>query len=66
MRFKELLRLLWDEQDLHVVYDDGFAVNGSKDSLQCMMADRINNASVYRIEPDGKVLNVWVKSNDIP
>lgn len=60
MKFTELLRLLPETQEIHLIYGD-LGILGTEDSLECLLNEDAFLAEVINIEAEDNKLKVWVK-----
>lgn len=63
MKFIELLPLLPETQEIHLVYGD-LGILGTEDSMGCLLNEEAFNAKVVNIEAEDNKLNVWVEEEE--
>lgn len=64
MKFKDLLRLIPEAQEMCIFYLD-FQVSGTMDALTCMLDEWIHELLVTNVEADDGKLSVWLEEEDI-
>lgn len=60
MKFIELLRLLPETQEIHLIFGD-YGILGTEDAMGCLLNDESFNAKVVNIEAEDNKLKVWLK-----
>ena len=63
MKFKDLLRLIPEAQEMCIVYLD-FQVSSTMEGLCCMLDERIHELFVTNVEADDGKLSVWLEEED--
>lgn len=63
MKFVELLRLLPETQEIHLIYGD-LGILGTEDSMGCLLNEEACNAKVVNIEAEDNKLKVWVEEEE--
>ncbi len=63
MKFVELLRLLPETQEIHLIYGD-LGILGTEDSMGCLLNDEACDAKVVNIEAKDNKLKVWVEVDE--
>lgn len=62
MKLIDFLQLVTDDtQQMLIVYADDFVVEGTEDSLGCMLSEDVYKGIVTDVEASGDVLKLWVK-----
>lgn len=63
MKFIDLLKLLPETQEVHLIFGD-LGILGTEDSLGCLLNEDAFLAEVINIEAEDNKLKVWVKEAD--
>lgn len=63
MKFKDLLRLIPEAQEMCIVYLD-FTMSGTMEALCCILDERIHELFVTNVEADDGELSVWLEEED--
>lgn len=61
MKLIDFLQLVPDAQQMIIVYADDFVVEGTEDSLGCVLCEDVYKGIVTDVEALGDVLKLWVK-----
>lgn len=60
MKFIDLCKLLFEKQDVHLIYGD-FAIFGTIASIEALVAHEVNECRVINLEADNDTLKVWLE-----
>lgn len=63
MKFKDLLHLIPEAQEMCILYLD-FQMSGTMEALCCMLDERIHDLFVTNVEADDGKLSVWLEEED--